>query len=154
MLVGRHVTATEVTIGGRITTTVAMPAFVESWVDVAMMVAVPALVGVNTPETLIVPTLVGLTDQVTEELKLPVPATVGVQVEVCVVRMDAGEHVTDTELTVTGIVTATVADPDLVESCVEVAVMVAVPAPAGVNTPAALIVPILVGLTDHVTAEL
>jgi hypothetical protein len=51
-------------------------------------------------------------------------------------------------------VTVTVALPDLVESCVEVAVMVAVPAPAGVKTPALLIVPILVGLTDHVTVEL
>jgi hypothetical protein len=51
-------------------------------------------------------------------------------------------------------VTVTVALPDLVESCVEVAVMVAVPAQAGVKTPALLTVPILVGLTDHVTVEM
>jgi hypothetical protein len=42
----------------------------------------------------------------------------------------------------------------LVESCVDVAVIVAVPAPAGVKTPPLLTVPMLVGLTDHVTAEL
>jgi hypothetical protein len=32
--------------------------------------------------------------------------------------------------------------------------MVTVPAPAGVKTPALLIVPKFVGLTDHVTVEL
>jgi hypothetical protein len=40
------------------------------------------------------------------------------------------------------------------ESAVEVAVIVAVPAPDGVKTPALLIAPMLVGLTDHVTDEL
>ena len=87
-------------------------------------------------------------------LKLPVPATVGVQADVCVVRMDVGEQTTETEVIVGGAVTVTVADPDLVESCVDVAVMVAVPAPAGVKTPALLTAPMLVGLTDHVTTEL
>jgi hypothetical protein len=53
-----------------------------------------------------------------------------------------------------GVATATETEPNLVESCAEVAVMVAVPAPPGVKTPELLIVPILVGLTDHVTAEL
>ena len=48
----------------------------------------------------------------------------------------------------------TVALPDLDESSVEVAVMVAVPVPDGVKTPALLIVPMLAGLTDHVTDEL
>jgi hypothetical protein len=37
---------------------------------------------VKTPALLTVPILDGLTDQVTELLKLPVPFTVGVQVEV------------------------------------------------------------------------
>jgi len=41
---------------------------VVSWVDVAVIVAVPAVVGVKTPVLLIVPMLVGLTDQVTAEL--------------------------------------------------------------------------------------
>ena len=53
-----------------------------------------------------------------------------------------------------GTVTVTVVEPDLVESSVEVAVTVAVPAPAGVKTPVLLTVPALVGLTDQVTAEL
>lgn len=70
------------------------------------------------------------------------------------VRMDAGEQDTETEVIVAGTVTVMVAEPDLVESCVEVAVMVAVPAPLGVKTPALLTVPMLVGLTDHVTEEL
>ena len=48
----------------------------------------------------------------------------------------------------------TVAEPDLVVSCVEVAVIVAVPAPLGVKTPALLTLPMLDGLTDQVTAWL
>jgi hypothetical protein len=68
--------------------------------------------------------------------------------------MDAGEQTTETEVIVDGAVTATVALPDFVESCVDVAVMVAVPVPEAVNTPALLTVPMLVGLTDHVTDEL
>ena len=48
----------------------------------------------------------------------------------------------------------TVALPDLDESSVDIAVMVAVPVPDGVNTPALLTVPMLAGLTDHVTDEL
>jgi hypothetical protein len=46
------------------------------------MVAVPALLGVKTPELLTVPRLVGLTDHVTAWLGFPVPVTVGVQVDV------------------------------------------------------------------------
>lgn len=53
-----------------------------------------------------------------------------------------------------GAVTITVVEPDLVASWVEVAVMVAVPALLGVKTPVLLIVPMLVELTDHETAEL
>jgi hypothetical protein len=69
--------------------------------------------------------------------------------------MDAGEQATATEVIVEVAVTVTVAEPDLVVSWVEVAVMVAAaPAPLGVKTPALLTVPVLVGLTDHVTAEL
>jgi hypothetical protein len=46
------------------------------------------------------------------------------------------------------------ADPDLVVSCVEVAVIVAVPVKeAAVNTPESLTLPISVGLTDHLTSE-
>ena len=46
------------------------------------------------------------------------------------------------------------ADPDFVVSCVDVAVMVAFPVSTGVNMPALLTVPMLVGLTDHLTDEL
>jgi hypothetical protein len=64
------------------TVTVAPPDFVVSWVDVAVTVAVPEATGVKTPAPLTAPMLAGLTDHVTDELKLPVPATVDVQVDV------------------------------------------------------------------------
>jgi hypothetical protein len=133
------------------TTIDAVPDFVLSSVDVAVTIAVPAPVGVNTPEDVIVPSVAA---HVTAGLYDPVPCAVAVQLDVCLVRMDAGEQLTETDVIVGWIVTVTVALPDLVESCVDVAVMVAVPAPAGVRMPALLIVPMLVGLTDHVTDEL
>ena len=115
------------------------------------MVAVPVTAGVNTPEDVIVPFDAA---QEIAELYDPVPCTVAVQLDVCVVRIAGGVQITDTEVMVDCAATETVALPDLVESCVEVAVMVAVPAPDGVKTPALLTVPMLVGLTDHVTDEL
>jgi len=68
--------------------------------------------------------------------------------------MDAGEQTAETDVIVDGAVTVTVALPNLVESCVDVAVTVAVPVAPGVNMPALLTVPMLAGLTDHVTEEL
>ena len=133
------------------TATDAVPDFVLSCVEVAVITAVPTPAGVNTPDELIVPPDAA---QVTAELYGPVPCTVAMQLDVCVVRMDAGEQTTETEVIVDGAVTVTVALPDLVESCVDVAVMVAVPVPDGVKTPALLTAPMLAGLTDHVTDEL
>ena len=78
-----------------------------------MIVAVPAPVGVKTPEGVIVPPVAV---QVTAELNAPVPSTVAAQVDVCVVRMDAEEQSTETEVIVVGAVTVTVAGPDLVMS--------------------------------------
>lgn len=151
MLVGLHDTVTEVIVGGTLTVTTELPYFVESWVEVAEIVTVPALAGVNTPELLTVPTLVRLTDQVTEVLKLPVPVTVGVQVDVCVVRIEVGEQTTETEVMVGGTTTVTGAEPDLVESWVDVAVTVAVPDAEEVNRPADVTVP---PVADQLTAEL
>lgn len=82
------------------------------------------------------------------------PVTVGVQVEVCVVRIDAGVQLTETDVMLTGTVTVTLADPDLLASWIEVPVIVAVPDVAGVKTPALLMEPALDGDTDHETAEL
>lgn len=70
--------------------------------------------------------------------------------------MNEGEHVTAIEVTVTGTaITVTLADPALVESCVEVAVMVSDPetgTDAGaVYSPELEIVP---EFADQVTAEL
>ena len=143
-----HVHSFEV---GLPTSIVAVPDFEVSCVEVAVMVAVPVPAGVKTPEVVIVPSVV---PQVTAELYDPVPSTVAVQLDVCVVRMDAGEQTTETEVIVDGAVTVTVALPDLVESCVDVAVMIAVPVPVGVKAPALLTVPMLAGLTDHVIDEL
>jgi len=50
-----------------------------------------------------------------------------------------------------GTTTVTDAEPDLVESWVDVAVIAAVPDVEGVNTPADVTVP---PVADHVTAEL
>ena len=65
-----------------VTATFAEPKLVESCTDVAVMVAVPADAGVKIPALFTLPTLEGLADQLTELLKLPVPVTVGVQVDV------------------------------------------------------------------------
>ncbi|HEV2487590.1 MAG TPA: hypothetical protein VGT08_18865 [Terracidiphilus sp.] len=65
--------------------------------------------------------------------------------------MAIGEQATDTDVIVGGTPTATVAEPNLVVSCVDVAVIVAFPAPDGVNTPAGVIVP---PVAVQVTAEL
>lgn len=114
----------------------AEPDFVVSCVDVALTVAVPDAAGVKTPEPSTAPMPVGLTDHVTDVLKLPVPATVAEHADVCVVKMEDGEQATDTEVIAGGKTTVTVAEPDLEESSVDVAVIVADPAPDGVNTPA------------------
>ncbi|HEV2487589.1 MAG TPA: hypothetical protein VGT08_18860 [Terracidiphilus sp.] len=154
MEVGEQDTDTDVIVDPAVTVTVAEPNLVVSCVDVAVIVAVPVATGVKTPALLTVPIFVGLTDHVTAELKLPVPVTLAVHAEVCVVRIAVGTHATETDVIVDGRVTVMIAEPNLVVSCVDVAVMVAVPAPAGVKTPAPLTVPMLVGLTDQVTVEL
>ena len=69
-------------VGNGFTATVAVPDWVVSWADVAITVAVPVAAGAKMPALLTAPILDGLTDQVTALLKLPVPVTVGVQVEV------------------------------------------------------------------------
>jgi len=138
-------------VGGAVTTTVAEANFVVSCADVAVMVAVPGPAGMYAPMLLTVPILAGLTDQLMAWLKFPVPLTNGVQAEVWVVRMEAGAQTTETEVIATGTAVVTAADPDLVESCVEAAVIVAVPAAVGVNTPEEVMVP---PVADHVTAEL
>jgi hypothetical protein len=142
---------TEVIVTGTAAVTVTLPDFEGSWTEVAVTMAVPADVGVNTPVEVIVPPVA---DQVTPVLYAPVPCTIAMQLAVWVVSMDGGEQATLTEVVVTGTFTVTVAEPDLVTSWVEVAVMVAVPADTGVKTPALLTLPIPEGLTDQLTALL
>ena len=80
------------------------------------MVAVPEAAGVNTPVPPTAPAVVGLTDQVTAVLKLPVPVTLALQADVCEVRIEVGVQVTVTEVIVEEPFTVTGADPDLVVS--------------------------------------
>ena len=82
---------------GLLTVIGAEPDLVPSWVDVAVTLAVPAPLGINTPEVEIVPPVA---DQVTPVLNAPVPCTVAEQVDVCVVRMELEEQETDTEVIV------------------------------------------------------
>lgn len=83
------------------------------------------------------------------------PCTVAVACVVCAVVIDDGFTVTVTDVIVgAGAPTVTVALPDCVGSSTEVAVMVADPVVAGVNTPVVDTVPMLEGLTDQVTALL
>ena len=119
--------------------------------EVAVIVAIPRFDGVKTPEDVIVPSVAA---HVTAELYDPVPRTIAVQLDVCVARIAAGVQVTDTDAIADCAATVTVALPDLEESSVEEAVIVAVPVPDGVKRPALLTVPTLAGLTDHVTDEL
>jgi hypothetical protein len=62
---GEQTTETDVMVGGTTTVTVAVPDFVESWVDVAVTVAVPDAEGVNAPADVTVPPVA---DHVTAEL--------------------------------------------------------------------------------------
>ena len=74
---------TEVIVdGGAVTVIIAAADFVESCVEVAVIVAVPAAEAVKTPMVLTAPMFDGLTDHVTALLKLPAPITAAVQTEV------------------------------------------------------------------------
>jgi hypothetical protein len=80
-----------------------------------------------------------------------VPITAAEQLAEPVARIEVGEQLTVTPVTVIGTLTLITVEPDLLASWVDVAVMVAGPAPLGVYTPADVIVPLV---EDHVTAEL
>ena len=131
---GLQLTLTLVTVTGTaVTVTLAVPNFVGSCVDVAVIVNVPTPEGVNTPEGVIAP-LDAV--KVTTELNAPVPMTVTVKVACCAVVIDveAGDSVTEVIVGGTA-VTVTFAEPDFVGSCVDVAVQTNVPTPEGVPTP-------------------
>ena len=65
--------------------------------------------------------------------------------------IEAGEQITLTDEIAEESLTVTFAVPDLLESCVDVAVMVAVPAPDGAKRPDDVIVPLV---AVHVTGTL
>ena len=79
MEVGAQAAETEVIVGGTVTVTVAVPDLLVSQVEVAVMNAVPAPEGANTPAEVIVPPCA---DHVTPVLKAPVPWTVAEQLDV------------------------------------------------------------------------
>ena len=119
--------------------------FVESAVDVAVMVTVfaPVLAGVKVmgvPEltavsSLKVPAAAGLRERFTVFVKAPVPVTVGVQVVVWVSVMDDGLQARETAVIVgaAGAVMAIFAVPSFVESWVEVALTLSEPAAGTVD---------------------
>ena len=69
-------------------------------------------------------------------------------------RIAPGEQESDTAVMALGGLAVTMAEAYLATSCVEVALIVATPATAGVKTPALLTEPMEAGVTDHVTALL
>jgi hypothetical protein len=103
---------------------------------------------VKTPAGVIEPPLA---DQVTDGLYAPAPVTFDVQFEVCETRIGLGRQVTETEVIAGGTATTIVADPNLVASWTEVAVIVPIPAADGVKIPAGVIVP---PVADQITAGL
>ena len=74
-----------------------VPDFVGSCDEVAVITAVPKFDGVNTPEDVMLPSVA---PHVTAELYDPVPCTVAVQLDVCVVRIAGGVQITDTDVIV------------------------------------------------------
>ena len=65
-----------------------------------MIVAVPAIAGVKTPELLIVPIFEGLTDHDTDDEKAPVPETVAEHVALWVTVIEDGEQEAVTDVMV------------------------------------------------------
>jgi hypothetical protein len=117
--------------------------------ELAVIFAIPEDAGENTPEELTWPFVAV---HVTAELYAPVPVTVAVQEDVCVIKIALGEQATETDVIVGGKMTDTVIDPEMLVSCADVAVMVTLPAvPGAVKSPDELIVP---ALAVHVTVEL
>lgn len=102
----------------------------------------------NAPEPPLIPFTAQVTFCPTEEL----PCTVAVHWLPRPSTTVVGTH--EVETPVTTALTVTVVEPDLVESAIDVAVIVAVPAAAGVKTPELLTLPIPVGATDQVTPPL
>ena len=74
--------------------------------------------------------------------------------EVSEIRIETGEQATPTDVIAGATLTVTSKLPDFEASCVEVALIVAVPAAIGAKTPAPLTPPIVDGLTDQLTALL
>ena len=77
------------------------------------MAAVPMPEGVKTPVGVIVPLVA---DQVTAVLKLPVPMTFDVHVDVCVVEIELGRQLTVTDVIAEVTLAVTVAEPNFVPS--------------------------------------
>lgn len=104
------------------------------------MVAVPAATPATLPDELTVAVAVFEDVQVTFGLKVPVPVTWALHCAFAPVFTEAGEQVTFTAVILEDAVTVTLAEPDLVVSSVDVAVIVAVPAETPVTLPEELIV--------------
>jgi hypothetical protein len=89
-------TVTELIIIGSIAIILAVPLCPGFWIDVAVITATPAAVGVKIPWGVIVPLVA---DHVTFGLIGPNPPTEAEQVAVVVLRIDAELHDTVTDVT-------------------------------------------------------
>lgn len=143
---GAATTAIEVMVkGAEVTVMFAEPEiFVyPACAECAVQLPVPVPEGVNTPPAVIVPPVAV---QVTALLKAPVPETVAEQVDVCAVVIEDGTAATVIPVTVAdGDETTMFAEPEtfVYPACAECAVQLPVPVPDGVNTPPAVIVPLV-----------
>jgi hypothetical protein len=127
--------------------------FVESWVEIALIVGVAAPVNAGVKVTAVpeltfevalsVPADAGLTERFTVFVNAPVPATVGVQLVVCASVRDVAVHASETFVIATGTAVTVIAVgvEDIVVSLTDFAVTVAGPTLVGVKTPALVTVP-------------
>ncbi len=147
---GWQLTDTDVMVAVLETETTVDPLVLGCWVLLAVTVTFPGVVGaVSTPDDEIVP---AVANQVTAELKLPVPCTVAVHWAVPPVVTVDGWQLTDTDVMVAGLEMETTVDPLVLGCWILVAVTVTFPGVVGaVSTPDDEIVP---AVADQVTAEL
>lgn len=118
------------------------------------MVAVPTATPATPPDEVTVAIAALDDDHVTPELKLPVPVTWAVHCVLAPTLIEEAEHVTLTPVMLEDVVIVTFAEPDLVVSSVDVAVIVAVPAATPVTLPDELTVATLVFEDAQVTPVL
>lgn len=145
------VTVTELTIAVASTRIAAVPLFVASNVDVAVMLTLPGATAVTSPVPLTVATPAALVLHVTAVDAPPTAVTFAANCAVVPTMMAACGLVTVTELTAGRGFTVRRVLPLLVASNVDVAVIVTCPGATAVTWPVGVTVAIAASADDHVT---